>query len=65
MYLQEDIHDKLEDISWERATFLDTQALVCRTEDQVHDVNDDLQRELCFYNQVPSTPSVERVAPKL
>lgn len=37
---------------WDDATFLDTQATTCSTEDEIIDVEDDLQRELAFYNQV-------------
>ena len=45
------MHEKLEEIMWEGATFADTRATTSASE-EVKDIEDDLQRELVFYNQV-------------
>lgn len=52
MYNQEALHDKLEEIMWEGADFTDTQATTSKDDEQIRDIEDDLQRELVFYNQV-------------
>ena len=52
IYNQEGLHDKLEEIMWEGADFLDTQATTSARDEPIQDIEDDLQRELVFYNQV-------------
>ena len=52
IYNQEALHDKLEEIMWEGADFLDTQATTSSADEPIQDIEDDLQRELVFYNQV-------------
>jgi len=56
IYNQEEMHEKLEEIMWEGATFADTRATTSVVGEEVKDIEDDLQRELVFYNQVGRTP---------
>ena len=37
---------------WEGTQFADTQASTSKHDEQIQDIEDDLQRELVFYNQV-------------
>lgn len=37
---------------WEGAEFIDTQATTSKEDEPIPDIEDDLQRELVFYNQV-------------
>ena len=60
IYNQEALHDKLEEIMWEGADFLDTQATTSSKDEPIQDIEDDLQRELVFYNQVNSTQGCKR-----
>ena len=47
------IHEKLEDIGWtEEVGWEETQAITAAAACEVADVDDDLERELAFYNQV-------------
>jgi len=47
------IHDILEDIAWTReAAWVETQSVTGDEPTAVGDCNDDIQRELAFYNQV-------------
>ena len=56
IYNTEGIHDKLEEIAWtDEVAWVETQALTCGETEQLEDVEDDLQRELAFYNQVRIT----------
>ena len=49
----EAIHDALEDIAWTRdAHWVETQVVSSEEPTVVEDCNDDIQRELAFYNQV-------------
>ena len=49
------LHDKLEDIGWvEGAGWEETLVITNEDPAQVQDVDDDLARELAFYNQVPN-----------
>ena len=52
IYNAEEMHEKLEDIMWEGADFLDTYLVDGQEAEPIADVEDDLQRELVFYNQV-------------
>jgi Eukaryotic rRNA processing protein EBP2 len=53
IYNTEVLHDKLEDISWaEDQPWEETLAITSSAPTQVEDVDDDLERELAFYNQV-------------
>ena len=54
IYNAEALHDALEDLqqSAEVAEWEDGQALTAETAEAVEDVEDDLTRELSFYNQV-------------
>jgi hypothetical protein len=56
IYNQEEMHEKLEEIMWEGASFADTRATTSAVEEEVKDIEDDLQRELVFYNQVGTEP---------
>lgn len=52
IYNTEALHDKLEDISWtEEQPWAETLAITSTEPTQVEDVDDDLERELAFYNQ--------------
>ena len=47
------IHEKLEDIGWtQEVAWEETQAITSAAACEVADVDDDLERELAFYNQV-------------
>lgn len=47
------IHEKLEDIGWtDGVPWEETQAITSSAPCEVADVDDDLERELAFYNQV-------------
>lgn len=37
---------------WEGADFIDTQVTTSKQDEAIQDIEDDLQRELVFYNQV-------------
>lgn len=63
IYNQEALHDKLEEIMWEGAEFVDTQATTSSKDEPIEDIEDDLQRELAFYNQV-CQPHVIRNIPE-
>lgn len=53
IYNVEAIHDKLEDIGWtDEAAWEETQAFTHGDGTQVANIDDDLARELAFYNQV-------------
>ncbi len=53
IYNVDAIHDKLEDIAWtEEQAWEETQAVTGEEPTQVDNVEDDLGRELAFYNQV-------------
>lgn len=45
------LHDKLEDIAWENVDWSETQAITASEPIQVENIDDDLARELAFYNQ--------------
>jgi hypothetical protein len=63
IYNVEAMHDKLEDFGWiEEAAFDETQAITHGDPEQVKDVDDDLARELAFYNQV--RPWVSHARPR-
>lgn len=51
IYNTESLHDKLEDIAWEDAEWVETQTITSGERCQVDNVDDDLARELAFYNQ--------------
>ena len=52
IYNVEALHDKLEDISWvEGAAWGEAQAVTAGEATRVENVDDDLERELAFYNQ--------------
>ena len=47
------MHDKLEDISWTtEQPWVETQVITHGQPTEVNNVDDDLARELAFYNQV-------------
>ena len=53
IYNTELLHDKLEDISWtESADWLETLVITSDSRPQIENVEDDLTRELAFFNQV-------------
>lgn len=53
IYNHEALHEKLEDIAWtEEVRWDETLAITAREVDPIEDVEDDLSRELSFYNQV-------------
>ena len=53
IYNTEALHDKLEDISWTvEQPWVETQVVTHAETTQVDSVDDDLARELAFYNQV-------------
>lgn len=52
IYNTEEIHDRLEEIAWDGATFADAHVIDGEAAEGVADIEDDLQRELSFYNQV-------------
>lgn len=53
IYNVDAIHDALEDIAWvEEADWNESLAITSAEATQVEDVDDDLGRELAFYNQV-------------
>ena len=55
IYNTEALHDKLEDISWTiEQPWVETQVITHAEATQVDSVDDDLARELAFYNQVQS-----------
>uniref|UniRef100_A0A7S0RRS0 rRNA-processing protein EBP2 n=1 Tax=Chlamydomonas leiostraca TaxID=1034604 RepID=A0A7S0RRS0_9CHLO len=55
IYDVEAMHEKLEDIGWaDEATWEETQAITHDDPKQVEDVDDDISRELSFYNQALS-----------
>jgi len=55
IYNTEALHDKLEDISWTiEQPWVETQVITHAEATQVDSVDDDLARELAFYNQVHS-----------
>lgn len=52
IYNAEGMHDKLEDISClDQVDWIEHQALTGAAKTEVEDVNDDVERELAFYNQ--------------
>jgi rRNA-processing protein EBP2 len=52
IYNTEALHDKLEDIAWsEEQPWAETLAITSAQATHVDDVDDDLERELAFYNQ--------------
>ncbi|KAK9830655.1 hypothetical protein WJX74_000440 [Apatococcus lobatus] len=52
IYNTEQLHDKLEDIAWtEQAEWLETQVITSDSRPQIDNVEDDLTRELAFFNQ--------------
>ena len=59
IYKAEELHEKLEDISRENASFENTRATTCSNPGEVPDIEDDLQRELVFYEQVLDTVFTE------
>jgi hypothetical protein len=53
IYNTDALHDKLEDISWTvEQPWVETQVITHAEATQVDSVDDDLARELAFYNQV-------------
>lgn len=47
------LHDALEDISWtDQQDWIETQAVTAPEASTLENVDDDVQRELSFYNQV-------------
>jgi hypothetical protein len=59
------IHEKLEDISWtEEAGWFEVQAVTATKSTTVENVDDDLSRELAFYNQVSRLPSSRHSQPQ-
>ena len=53
IYNTDQLHDKLEDIAWsEQAEWLETQVITADSRPQIDNVEDDLTRELAFFNQV-------------
>ena len=53
IYNTDAMHDKLEDIGWtEQVAWEETLALTSTAPTQVANIDDDLERELAFYNQV-------------
>ena len=52
IYNAEEMHEKLEDIMWEGASFTDTYVIDGQEAEAIPTIEDDLQRELAFYNQV-------------
>lgn len=53
IYNTDALHDKLEDISWTaEQPWVETQVVAHAEATQVDSVDDDLARELAFYNQV-------------
>ena len=53
IYNTDQLHDKLEDIGWsEQADWLETQVITSSSRPQIDNVEDDLTRELAFFNQV-------------
>ena len=52
VYRHDEIHDKLEDIMWDNVPWVEAQAITGTSTEQVANVDDDLERELSFYNQV-------------
>lgn len=53
IYNTDVLHDKLEDIAWtDDQPWEETLAVTSTAPTQVNDVDDDLERELAFYNQV-------------
>ena len=58
IYNTDALHDKLEDISWSTEhSWVETLVVTHAEPTQVDNVDDDLARELAFYNQVGSTPA--------
>ena len=54
IYNTDALHDKLEDISWSaEQPWVETQVITQPEATAVDNVDDDLARELAFYNQVP------------
>ena len=52
IYNVDSMHDKLEDIAWtEQQPWAETLAITSEAPTEVADVDDDLERELAFYNQ--------------
>ncbi|KAK9862248.1 hypothetical protein WJX84_002448 [Apatococcus fuscideae] len=52
IYNTDQLHDKLEDIGWsEQADWLETQVITSSSRPQIDNVEDDLTRELAFFNQ--------------
>mmetsp|Transcript_16993 Transcript_16993/g.40545 ORF Transcript_16993/g.40545 Transcript_16993/m.40545 type:complete len:289 (-) Transcript_16993:18-884(-) len=52
IYSVEGLHDKLEEIAWtDEVGWEETQAVTTGKPEQIDEVEDDLQRELAFYNQ--------------
>ena len=59
IYNTDAMHDKLEDISWSiEQPWVETQVITHAEPTLVDNVDDDLARELAFYNQVTAPPSV-------
>ena len=57
IYNADALHDKLEDISWSaEQPWVETQVITHSEATAVDNVDDDLARELAFYNQVPYNP---------
>ena len=53
IYNTDAMHDKLEDISWTaEQPWIETQVITHAEPTEVANVDDDLARELAFYNQV-------------
>lgn len=59
IYNTDALHDKLEDISWTtEQPWVETQVITHAEPTVVDNVDDDLARELAFYNQVTASPAV-------
>lgn len=59
IYNTDAMHDKLEDISWStEQPWVETQVITHAEPTLVDNVDDDLARELAFYNQVTASPGV-------
>ena len=59
IYNTDAMHDKLEDISWStEQPWVETQVITHTEPTLVDSVDDDLARELAFYNQVTGSPSI-------
>jgi hypothetical protein len=57
IYNIDGLHEKLEDIGWAmEAPWEETLIITDNNEEQVDNVEDDLERELAFYNQVSNPP---------